>query len=75
MVSGLHESCKRNSIVVLLFVCRPDGRLYDGGWHQGKQHGQASYTNSAGKVRFGTWEHGKRVEWRDTEESVTEKDN
>jgi len=42
---------------------RPDGRQYEGGWLQGKQHGTAKYTNATGKVRIGIWDRGKRLKW------------
>ena len=47
------------------FVCliRPDGRKYEGGWLDGKQHGKATYTNAQKKVRVGIWQNGKRLEW------------
>ena len=42
---------------------RPDGRHYDGGWAEGKQHGRAAYTNEKGKVRIGIWNNGHRKQW------------
>ena len=53
------------SLTAILFVCliRPDGRKYEGGWLDGKQHGKATYTNAQKKVRVGIWQNGKRLEW------------
>lgn len=43
-----------------------DGRKYDGWWYHGKQHGLGSYSDrDKGSVKFGLWEHGKRVKWFD----------
>ena len=38
----------------------PDGRKYEGGWLEGRQHGIAHYTKNNGKVKKGIWENGKR---------------
>ena len=46
---------------------RPDGRKYDGGWLEGKQHGQANYTNKDNVVKVGIWENGKRQRWLSNE--------
>lgn len=41
-----------------------DGRKYDGWWYNGKQHGLGIYKDpSKGKVKYGLWEHGKRITW------------
>jgi hypothetical protein len=41
-----------------------DGRKYEGWWYNGKQHGLGIYKDpSKGKVKYGLWEHGKRVTW------------
>ena len=48
-----------------LITLRPDGKKYDGGWKDGKQHGQGKYTNSKGVEREGIWENGKRTKWLD----------
>ena len=45
---------------------RPDGRRYEGGWLDGKQHGKSTYINAKGVVKVGIWEHGKRIEWVDS---------
>lgn len=43
-----------------------DGRKYEGWWHKGKQHGLGTYIDSAkSSVKYGLWEHGKRVKWFD----------
>lgn len=45
-------------------VCTwPDGKIYAGGWLDGKQHGKAKFTNAKGKSRDGIWENGERKEW------------
>jgi len=41
-----------------------DGRKYEGWWYNGKQHGLGIYKDkNKGKVKYGLWEHGKRVTW------------
>jgi len=41
-----------------------DGRKYEGWWHNGKQHGLGIYKDkNKAKVKYGLWEHGKRVTW------------
>jgi hypothetical protein len=43
-----------------------DGRKYEGWWHKGKQHGLGTYIDGSKKsVKYGLWEHGKRVKWFD----------
>lgn len=42
-----------------------DGRVYDGQWLQGKQHGEGYYTNRDRLRRRGYWEQGNRVKWLD----------
>ena len=39
---------------------RPDGRKFDGGWKQGKQHGEGLYTTRAQDLKRGTWNDGER---------------
>ena len=46
-----------------LWFDRPDGKSYEGGWFDGKQHGRASYTNSKGLTKIGQWDQGKRIGW------------
>ena len=43
-----------------------DGRIYEGQWLQGKQHGQGKYTAKDGKTGIGMWQYGKRIEWLTT---------
>ena len=50
----------------MLSIFRPDGRRYEGGWLDGKQHGKSTYINAKGVVKVGIWEHGKRIEWVDS---------
>jgi len=42
-----------------------DGRKYEGWWYKGKQHGIGTYYSNKKNqtVKFGLWEHGKRVKW------------
>lgn len=43
-----------------------DGRKYEGWWHKGKQHGLGTYIDvSKSSIKYGLWEHGKRVKWFD----------
>lgn len=45
-----------------------DGRKYEGYWYSGKQHGLGIYKDpSKGKVKYGLWEHGKRITWFNTQ--------
>lgn len=41
----------------------PDGRKYQGGWKNGKQHGIGTYTSASGKTKQGEWSEGKRLHW------------
>lgn len=46
-----------------------DGRKYDGWWHKGKQHGVGTYVDTQKQsVKYGLWEHGKRLKWFSQEE-------
>ena len=49
-----------NNLNSIFIFCRPDGRTYDGEWLNGKQHGQAIYTNASGQRKRGTWLEGKK---------------
>lgn len=42
-------------------LCRPDGRKYEGGWHDGKQHGKGIITNAKGQSMEGEWKEGKKI--------------
>jgi hypothetical protein len=45
-----------------------DGRTYEGLWFNGKQHGLGIYKDPAkGKMKYGLWEHGKRLKWYNDE--------
>ena len=46
----------------------PDGRMYDGQWFNGKQHGEGIYLTSKGEKKRGEWNEGKRVRWIGTAE-------
>jgi len=48
----------------------PDGKIYDGGWVDGKQHGKARFTNTQGKSKTGMWENGERKEWLKSDKSA-----
>ena len=39
----------------------PDGRIYEGSWKNGKQHGEGIYTGPRGAVKKGLWKNGKRT--------------
>ncbi len=48
-----------------------DGRRFEGYWYDGKQHGLGSYLiPQDGKLKFGLWEEGKRIEWF-TDQQIT----
>lgn len=54
----------------------PDGRRYEGYWHDGKQHGEGRFTNSKGRTKVGLWENGIRIKWIDkTSNSMTPSSN
>ena len=41
-----------------------DGRKYEGWWYNGNKHGLGIYKDpSKSKVKYGLWEHGKRITW------------
>ncbi len=40
---------------------RPDGRVYDGEWFNGKQHGIGTYTNSRGVKIEAEWNEGRKA--------------
>ena len=45
-----------------------DGRSYEGFWCNGKQHGLGIYKDPGKcKIKFGIWEHGKRLKWYNDE--------
>ena len=46
-----------------------DGRCYEGYWWKGKQHGLGTYyVPKEGKIKYGLWEDGKRIEWFNEED-------
>ena len=48
-----------------------DGRVYEGYWYGGKQHGLGIYYNPRdGSTKAGLWEDGKRIEWFTEDEVV-----
>lgn len=43
----------------------PDGRVYDGQWKSGKQHGIGTYiVSQGGEKKVGEWEDGRRLCWK-----------
>lgn len=40
-----------------------DGRVYDGGWKAGKQHGEGTFISQDGETKRGEWKDGKRIKW------------
>ena len=55
-----------------LHFSRPDGRVYNGQWENGKQHGFGSYINAKGVKVEAEWNCGKKV--RKLEEGETGND-
>ena len=39
----------------------PDGRIYEGYWKNGAQHGEGNYKNKNGDWKEGVWENGKNI--------------
>lgn len=48
-----------------LTVPRADGRMYKGGWQNGKQHGEGSFVTENGEEKRGEWRDGTRIRWID----------
>lgn len=46
-------------------LVRPDGRVYKGGWNNGKQHGEAVFVTEEGEEMKGIWKNGQRQKWID----------
>lgn len=46
----------------------PDGRIYEGAWKNGKQHGYGRYCSQNNEEKYGYWENGKRIRWLTEEE-------
>ena len=43
--------------------------MYQGMWFRGKQHGLGTYyVPKEGKIKYGLWEDGKRIEWFNEED-------
>ena len=40
---------------------RADGKMYEGDWANGKQHGRGTYTNQKGETKECEWREGKKV--------------
>ena len=45
----------------------PDGKCYEGLWHDGKQHGLGKFVKD-GKTKFGEWDNGNNKRWITEEE-------
>ena len=45
-----------------------DERMYEGYWFKGKQHGLGVYSDPKKGIRYGLWEHGKRIKWYNEQE-------
>ncbi len=61
MYQGQYKDDKKHGYGVYTWA---DGRCYEGYWFRGKQHGLGTYlVPKDGKVKFGLWEDGKRIEW------------
>lgn len=61
MYQGQYKDDKKHGYGVYTWA---DGRCYEGYWFRGKQHGLGTYlVPKDGKVKFGFWEDGKRIEW------------
>jgi len=46
----------------------PDGRIYEGQWKDGKQHGYGRYSNHLSEEKYGYWSNGKREYWLTNEQ-------
>jgi len=42
---------------------RPDGKVYEGEWYKGKQHGKGVFIMEDGQRREGEWKNGNRIRW------------
>lgn len=45
----------------------PDGKVYDGEWKNGVQHGKGKIIKPGYTPRVGIWEEGKHIKWLDEE--------
>jgi hypothetical protein len=52
-----------NGNICKIKCVRPDGRKYDGEWHDGKHQGKGFFILANGKKREAEWSNGKRVRW------------
>ena len=60
---GQYKEDKKHGYGIYIWA---DGRRYEGWWYKAKQFGLGKYIVPAdGRVRFGLWEDGKRIEWFD----------
>lgn len=51
-------------------MIRPDGRLYDGMWFDGCQHGVGIFTTARKVKRKAEWSNGKRIRWLDEDDAA-----
>lgn len=42
-----------------------DGKIYEGEWHNGAQHGKGCVISPTGEPRQGIFENGRRLRWLD----------
>ena len=42
-----------------------DGRVYEGEWLDGKQHGRGTFIKIDGTRKVGIWENGRNIQWLD----------
>jgi hypothetical protein len=63
---GMYKDDKKHGFGIYTWA---DGRCYEGYWWKGKQHGLGTYfVPKEGKVKYGLWEDGKRIEWFNEED-------
>ena len=55
-------------VISCALTVRPDGRVYDGEWENGKQHGVGTYTNAKGVRIKAIWQNGKKHQKLDDED-------
>ena len=64
---GQYNDDKKDGYGIYLWT---DGRRYEGWWYKGKQHGLGVYIDTVkSTLKFGLWEHGKRMRWFDDSET------
>lgn len=72
-LSGLMADAMKESTLMInkegvgIFVW-PDGRVYEGHWKDGKQHGYGRYYNQNNEEKYGFWNNGRRERWLNQDE-------